>query len=57
MEVEAIQDDLQLREIFCCDCITPHNVTEVKERAKHLTISDGHGQHRSKIDLLCNKYS
>ena len=45
MEVEVIQDDLQLCEIFCCDCITLHDITEVKE----------HGNW-SKIDLLHNKY-
>ena len=57
MEVEVIQDYLQLREIFCCDRITPHYVTEVKERRQTLdhfrwNIASNH----SKIDLLWNKY-
>ena len=57
MEVEAIQDDLQLHEIFCCDCIMPHYVTEVEERRQTLDhFQWDMASNRSKIDLLCNKY-
>src|SRR5882672_7127464 len=57
MEVEAIQDDLQLCEIFCCDCITSHDITEVKECRQTLDhFRRDMASNCSEIDLLCNKY-
>lgn len=57
MEVEAIQNDLQFHEIFTCNCIMLHDVTEVKEHRQTLDhFRWDMASNHSKIDLLCNKY-
>ena len=57
MKVEAIQDDLQLHEIFCCDRITLHYVTEVEEHCQTLDhFRWDMASNCSKLDLLYNKY-